>query len=243
MYKVLIVDDEEKARKNLRNVLVNHKDFTVSAEAENGKEALDRILSEQPDLVFLDVKMPQEDGFALLDNLLKLGIQNMAIVFLTAYDEFALKAIKYAVFDYILKPVDPEELEKTLNKFRAKKIFDNASGIVRLKEMLDSTNKIRFSTRTGYIFLLPRQIVYIKADGSYSKVHDTENKMYMVSRNLKEIEELIGTDTFIRVHKSYLINKQYLEAYIKDKRICLLKFGTEKIEIPVSFRYTRNISF
>ena len=158
MYKVLIVDDEEKARKNLRNVLVNHKDFVVSAEAENGKEALDRILSEHPDLVFLDVKMPQEDGFALLDNLLKLGIQNMTIVFLTAYDEFALKAIKYAVFDYLLKPVDPDEFGKTLNKFRANKVHDTGSGLVKLKELLDNTNKIRFNTKTGYIFLLPRQI-------------------------------------------------------------------------------------
>jgi two-component system, LytTR family, response regulator len=242
MYKVLIVDDESMARRNLANVLRQHHDFVIAAEADNAGDALKLFLSEKPDLVFLDIKMPQADGFSLLDNLAKLGISNTAIIFLTAFDEFALKAIKYAVFDYLLKPVDPEELEKTLNRFRAKKVHDNGAGLSKLKEMLDVGNKIKFSTKTGYIFLSTKQILYVKAEGSYSNVYDTDNQPHLVSRNLKELEDQLDTATFIRVHKSYLISKHYLISYDKKNRSCILTKENSKVTIPVSFRYAKNIS-
>jgi two-component system, LytTR family, response regulator len=242
MFKALIVDDESKARRNLANVLQSHTDFVIAAEADNTDDALKLLLSEKPDLVFLDIKMPQADGFSFLDNLIKLGVSNTAVIFLTAFDEYALKAIKYAVFDYLLKPVDPEELEKTLNRFRARKVQDTDTGLAKLREMLDIGNKIKFITRNGYIFLSSKQILYIKGEGSYSNVFDTDNQTHLVSRNLKEMEDQLDPATFIRVHKSYLISKHYLASYDKKNRSCTLVKENVTVTIPVSFRYAKNIS-
>lgn len=243
MYKVVIVDDEAKARQNISKALVTHDDIQIIGEADNYKDAYEIILASKPDIVFLDIKMPQEDGFALLDDLLKLGIGGLTIIFLTAYDEFAIKAIKYGVFDYLLKPVDPEDLKKTLDRYRAKKNNNNEDGMRKLMEMLDMGNKIKFITSTGYVYFLPRDIMYVCADGCYSKVFITDQNFHQVCRSLKEIEEQLMPWGFIRVHKSYLINKQHLIAYNKIKRSCTLKKDSISIDIPVSFRNAKNISF
>ncbi len=243
MYKVVIIDDEEKARRNITKVLELHDDIQIIGEADNCKDAYDIILVSKPDIIFLDIKMPQEDGFSLLDDLTKLGINDLAIIFLTAYDEFAIKAIKYGVFDYLLKPVDPEALKETLNRYRAKQNHANVDGMRKLMEMLDMGKKIKFITNTGYVYFLPRDIMYVIADGSYSKVYITDKNFHQICRSLKEIEEQLITWEFIRVHKSYLINKQYLTSYNKMKRCCTLTKDGISITIPVSFRNAKNISF
>jgi len=243
MYKVVIIDDEERARLNITKVLELHDDIKIIGEADNCKDAYDIILVNKPDIVFLDIKMPQEDGFSLLDYLTKLGINNLTIIFLTAYDEFAIKAIKYGVFDYLLKPVDTEALKETLNRYRAKQNHANVDGMRKLMEILDMGNKIKFITNTGYVYFLPRDIMYVCADGSYSKVFTTDKNFHQICRSLKEIEAQLTAWEFIRVHKSYLINKQHLIAYNKIKRSCTLKKDSISIDIPVSFRNAKNISF
>ncbi|HOY33452.1 MAG TPA: response regulator, partial [Bacteroidales bacterium] len=159
MHKVLIVDDEPKARQNIINSLKVHEDFIIVAEADNCDDAFKKILTEKPDIVFLDINMPQEDGFDLLDLLSKLGIENLSIIFLTAYNEYAIKAIKQGVFDYLLKPVDPEELKKTLDRYRLKKTNSFGEGAQRLKEYFRQGNKIKFNTNKGYIYFLPCDII------------------------------------------------------------------------------------
>jgi len=243
MYKVIIVDDEEKARRNVSKVLDMHDDIQIIGEADNGIGAYDIILARKPDIVFLDIKMPQEDGFSLLDDLFKLGVNDLTIIFLTAYDEFAIKAIKYGVFDYLLKPVDPDDLKKTLDRFRAKKNHTTEEGMRKLMEMLDMGSKIKFITSTGYAYFQPRDIMYVCADGSYSKVFLSGQNFHQICRSLKDSEEQLLPWGFIRVHKSYLINKQYLTAYNKLKRFCTLTKDGFSIDLPVSIRNAKNISF
>lgn len=243
MYKVLIVDDEEKARQNIANVLKLHKDFVIIGEAGNCEDAYNVILSEKPDIVFLDIKMPVADGFLLLDKLVKIGIiHELSVVFLTAYDEYALKAIKYGAMDYLLKPVDPVELKETLDRFKARKMHLTDDGLQKLYEMMNLNNKVKFTTQSGFVYLAVRDIIYVQADGSYSKIFESDSKFHHVSRNLKEIEKQLVSATFIRVHKSYLVNKEYITSYDKKSRNCTLTKNGFIINIPVSYRYVKHIS-
>jgi two-component system LytT family response regulator len=244
-YKVIIVDDEEPARRNLINALTKHNDFETIAQTSDVKEALSTICINKPDLVFLDIKMPEQDGFKLLDELIKLKYNGFDVIFLTAYSEFAIKAIKYGTFDYLLKPIDPEELEKTLNKYRAKKTngIQNETGYLeKLKDLFPKTNKIHITTKTGFIYLTIEQIVFIKGEGSYSIIHDNDNKTHTVCKNLQSLADEINDKSLIRVHKSYFINELYLSSFDKNKKICILKSNNHPQEIPVSNRLMKNLT-
>jgi len=242
-FKAVIVDDEEKARRNLVHALNDHDDIAVIAEADNAKAGCSIIINTDPNIVFLDIKMPQQDGFAMLDDLAKAGIKDFMIVFVTAYDEFALKALKYGAFDYLLKPVDPDELSATLNKLRVRASNEKGLRIDELKKIMETSRKIQFSTGKGYVYFSIDQIVLIEAEGSYSTIHTIDNQKYTVCKNLKANEEYIASDNFIRIHQSYLINRQYLFSFDKNKRLCRLVFPAGSKDIPVSHRYTKNISF
>ncbi len=244
-YKVIIVDDEEPARRNLANTLSKYSDIEIVAQAADAAEALSAIVSKRPDLVFLDIKMPQQDGFALLDELIKLKCNGFQVVFLTAYSEFAIKAIKYDVFDYILKPIAPDELDKTLTKFRIKKhdgSLNDIDYLDKLKHLFEKNNKIRFKTNTGFIYLQLEQIVYIKADKGYSDIYDTDNNKHTVCKTLQLLLDEINEKSLIKVHKSYALNALYLSSYNRIKKICILKSGNSTYEVPVSNRMECNLS-
>jgi two-component system, LytTR family, response regulator len=244
-YKVLIVDDEKASRENAIISLEKYQDFKIVGESDNVNDAITKIITSHPDLIFLDIKMPQKDGFKLIDELIKLKYYNYCIVFLTAYDEFAIKAIKYHVFDYLLKPIDPDELENTLNKFRIKQtqgFVAHTEDLTKLKEVLDRSDKIKLITTNGYIFLSPNQIVYVKSeDGSYCKLYDINGKSHLVCRYLQKIADEINHPALVRVHKGYIINKTYLEGYNKKTKFCNLKYPGGEVQIPVSYRMEHNL--
>lgn len=241
MIRTVIVDDESRARKNLFLLLEQQPDIQIVAEASNGDDAIVIISELHPDLVFLDIKMPQQSGFDILDKLLRLRINDFEVVFLTAYDEYAIKAIKYAAFDYLLKPIDEQELIESLIKFRAKdrSLLPNNSQL--LFNQLNICQKLRIKTKTGYEFLEVDDILFIEGDGSYSIVTMHNMVKHTVSKTIKDLNEDLPDSLFIRIHKTYLINKRYLKSLnIKDK-ICTLKHQENLIELPVSSRLVRNL--
>lgn len=219
MYKVIIVEDELLARNFLAGMFEeSFKDYKVIAKCASVAEAKEAISKEKPDLLMLDIEMPQGNGFDLLNQLEEI---NFHIVFTTAYDHYALKAIKFAALDYLLKPIDEDELQQTLKKFEALQV--NQSGVEgQLNELLQSIQsnskqeRIALPSDTGIDFVKISDIVRCESDNNYTRIFTINKEVYLVSKPLKEYEGLLSDHDFIRVHQSHLINFKMLKRYSKE---------------------------
>jgi two-component system LytT family response regulator len=178
----LLVDDEEKALDLLRKLLEDTQQFTEIQYANSAALAREQLKRFTPDLLFLDIKMPDMDGFAFLEELQK-EKRHIEVIFVTAYDQFALKALKNHAFDYLLKPVDRKELLDCIMQFKSRKqdtdLFDRLEKVIYGQK----ENKLRINTRTGYIFLDPSQILYCQADGNYTFI-DLGDRQHLCSMQL-----------------------------------------------------------
>jgi len=239
MYNVVLVDDEAKARKSLSLILAGYHDIRIVAEAADGQEAIDVISSLHPDVVFLDVKMPGMSGFDVLDRLYENGNRSIKVVFLTAYDEFAIKAIKYAAFDYLLKPVDTVELDETMKRIKSS-MADQKPDMMLLKQALDVSNKIRVKTSTGFEFIDCSQIVFVEGEGNYSIIVVSDLERHTVSKTLKEIHTFLP-DTFVRVHRKYIVNYNFAVSFRKTDFQVILKKNDQSFLLPVSIRMFRKL--
>ena len=231
--KAIIVDDEPKARSMLANLLKDHiKLVDVVAEAENIKEAVKLINKHQPELVFLDIEMPNENGFALFEYFEK---PNFATIFCTAYSEYALQAFEVSAADYLLKPLSINKLkdavEKAIKNIGQNTIAQNIN-ILRENITVKQLQKIGLPLSDGITFVKIDDIFYFEADGSYTHVI-TKNEKYLVSKKLKEFDDLLDSDQrFFRVHRSFLINISQIKKYCKKEGATLL-FENNKL-IPVA---------
>jgi two-component system LytT family response regulator len=241
MIRTIIVDDESHARKSLTLLLEQQPDVEIVAEASNGIEAIRVISDLRPDLVFLDVKMPQLSGFDVLDKLIHLGINNFEVVFLTAFDKFAIKAIKYAAFDYLMKPIDEQELLESLIKFRTKDRSKIAINTELLLKQLEPHKKLKINNSNGYEYVNIDDIVYVQGDGSYSIIMMQNNVSHTVCRTLKDIFEDLKVSYFVRIHKTYIINKQFLKCYNRTTKECTLVTDIKEYKLLVSSRLIKNI--
>ncbi len=233
--KTLIVDDESNSRDLLHTLLKNFEDIEVIAKAESAEIALNWITKSLPDLVFLDVQMPNKSGFDLLEDLKKLKITYPEIVFVTAYDQFALKAIKSSAFDFLLKPVDITELDKTIQKFKTKSLkSDFVKKIDMLYENLSQNKKIKFNTRHGFMALNPNEIVYCSADGSYTQVYLENSKLEIFTNHIGYLESILPITNFFRISRSQIINTKFLFSVIRKEKICILKDGENEIKLYIS---------
>jgi two-component system, LytTR family, response regulator len=217
MITAIIIDDETKGRLALREKLSSYcPQIKVLAEAGNGAEALMLIQHHHPQLIFLDIEMPRMSGFDMLNELPE---KNFHIIFTTAYDQYAIKAIKYAAFDYLLKPIDIEELKTAVAK------LDNAQNNQTKKqvELLNQhmqhpkkqVSKLAIPTLEGLVFYEIKDIVYLEANSNYTNIYLDNKAKITASKTLKELEELLPPDIFFRTHHSYLINLNYIKRYIK----------------------------
>ncbi|KAF5037313.1 Transcriptional regulatory protein BtsR [anaerobic digester metagenome] len=237
MLKVIIVDDEAKARKSLTMLLEKIGNVQIVDSVENAQDAIRSIATQHPDIVFLDVKMPGMSGFDMLDSIDRIVLREFDVVFLTAYDEFAIRAIKYSAFDYLLKPVDEAELRETIDRYLAN--VHPLQDYESLKSALNQNNKIKIRTSTGFDFINAMDVVYIEGDGNYSKFVLDQDDERTVSRTLKDISVDLPEE-FLRVHKKYFINRQYLISINRQEHECLLGKGNVTFRIPVSVRMMKH---
>jgi two-component system LytT family response regulator len=211
----ILVDDEPLNLDGLEKMINRYcPELTVAGKATSAQEALELIRSASPQIVFLDIQMPRENAFDLLDKLMPV---NFEIIFVTAFDNYALKAFRYSALDYLLKPVDMDELRTAVQKARTKLMEKDVN--MRLAGFLDQirersgSSRIALRTKEGLIFYPIKDILYCIAERAYTRFTFVNSKQLLVSGNLKEFESLLPEDTFCRVHDSYLINLDHVKKY------------------------------
>ena len=231
--KAIIIDDEKRARVSLSLLLQEYcPQVTIVAECENLPEGVKAIRKHQPDIVLLDIEMPGHSGLELLDFFDENEV-NFSIIFTTAYNEYALKAFKFSAVDYLLKPIIPEELAEAVERVaKQKQRFENFRAF---KENLqqETLTKIAVPSGNTLLFLDTDKIMYIKGEGAYSEVFCSDGSKQLVSRNLKNFEDILCSDSrFLGIHKSYIVNFNFVVAFNKsDGGSIELE---NKAQIPVS---------
>lgn len=213
MISSLIIDDEHDGLLAIRSMLGKYcPQIQIIDEASGVNDAFLKINEHQPELIFLDIKM--DDGTAF-DLLKKFSTINFKIIFVTAYDEYAIEAIKYSALDYLLKPVSPTQLIEAVDK------LSNLSRIETMEQQLQlllqektQREKIALPTADGLLFVKIKNILRCESDSSYTNFVLASGKKILVTRTMKEFEKLLPNNTFYRVHKSHLINIQYIDQYI-----------------------------
>lgn len=227
----IIIDDEQSARDNL-SYLVNKYclGITIVSEANNVDNAIVAIKKHEPDIVFLDIEMPQKNGFQLLEAFSEINFQ---VVFVTAYDKYAIKAFEVAALDYLLKPIDIDRLKEVGKKI--KNAIQSANNRLQLlKENTKFLNKIAVPYKSDYAILNIEDIICIEADRMYSIIYLKGAKKYITSKKLSYYENLLSENNrFTRVHRSWLLNTIHELSYSKKEK----KVGIEGFEIPVSKGY------
>ncbi|MEJ6736615.1 MAG: LytTR family DNA-binding domain-containing protein [Flavobacteriales bacterium] len=233
----VIIDDEQHARENLKLILADFcPDVNVVAEAESAKDARKIIEEHKPDLLFLDINMPNEDGFELLESIEN---KSFSVIFITAHNQFALKALKAGALDYIEKPIDIEDLQAAVSKITEK---ENAGvDFNMIKSLLSDYKKDRKSetiavpTLSGYEILKAEDIVHLEADESYTRIFLADGSKCISSMTIARYEKVLDSNTFFRVHKSHIINiKHHLKEFNRhDGNMAIMNTGDV---IPVARR-------
>jgi two-component system, LytTR family, response regulator len=234
--KALIIDDEAGNVLTLKKMIdiycPNVEIIDFAYEINTG---YDLIITKKPQLVFLDIEMPYGNGFDLLEKLMPI---NFEVIFITAYDNYAIKAFKYAAIDYILKPVNIEELETAVKKatqfIKGKLSQQNVELLLAtINTTNTSNNKIAIPTNKGLVFEQSENILYLEASQNYSKIYLTSGSTHLVSKGLGDFEEVLSNVTFFRVHKSYIININKISRYHNGRGgFVIMEDGTE-IEIAI----------
>ena len=218
MITTIIIDDEPKGRQALRQKLSTYcSNVQIMAEAANGKEALVLIQKHQPQLIFLDIEMPVMNGFEMLNAIVE---KNFHVIFTTAYDQYAIKAIRYAAFDYLLKPVDIEELITAVGKIsgntssteQEKKVDTLQHNLVVSKEL----NKIAIPTADGLLFFEIRNITHLEAHSNYTHIYFNNRMKLITAKTLKDFDDMLPSKMFFRTHQSHLINLSCIKKYSKE---------------------------
>jgi len=219
MLKGIIIDDEPYCCEILAAMLESEcPEVKIVGICNNGPGGLAAIKSHTPDVVFLDVEMPKMNGFEMLEQLSAL---NFHLIFTTSYDQYALKAIRFSAIDYLLKPIDREELrnavQKVKDRFQVPIPQQLEILIEKLRQPSNAINKIALPTMEGLQMIPIDSIVSCESDDNYTHFKLKNGKKLMVTRSLKEIEESLEQYSFIRVHRSYLVNLNEIEKYIKGE--------------------------
>lgn len=231
--KVIIIDDEPLARSIVKEYLQKHPQLEVVQECNDGFEGLKAIQQQQPDLVFLDIQMPKINGFEMLE----LIEQPPAVIFATAFDEFAIKAFEAHAVDYLLKPFNQERFDKAIAKWNEK---TQSSAEKQTQDLLETasqspTQNNRIVVKNGSkIKIIPvHEVQYLEAADDYVKVHTGEG-YFLKNKTMNHFEQVLDSQQFVRSHRSYIVNVQQItriDPYEKDNHVAVLRSG---IKVPVS---------
>ena len=229
--EAVIIEDEPEALNLLQSLLTVKGLARVTGSATDPFQAVGLISSLNPDIVFLDIKMPGKSGFDILDELNSKNIDHPFIVFTTAYDEYAIRAFEYAAFDYLLKPVEPGRLSETVQRCRERDIQKEKQKSLLLAE---SHKKLLFRNVSGFVIIEPDDIVYIEADGNYSIFHLESDKTETVTSLLHKIEDQLPGMKFFRISRSAIINTAFLKKINTRQLQCLLVKDQTEFRVDIS---------
>jgi len=242
--RTIIVEDEPEALDLLSGLIETTGLATVEASTDDPQEAVDLINRHEPDILFLDIQMPGMSGFDILNELRRMNTVNPHVVFTTAHDEYAIKAFDYAAFDYLLKPIDPDRLLETLQRFRqnvTKGAAENSVG------MYGNERILIFRGVTGVTFIDPADVVFITADGNYSNFNFISGRAETVTSLLGTVEMHLGKQ-FFRTGRSCIINTSYLSridmkqmqcVFIREDREYRCEISRDKVKLLVDHMKTR----
>lgn len=239
--KAIIVDDAPQIRKLLRLMLEElAPDIQIVGEGQNTEEAKELIEQHTPDLVFLDIEMPGKNGLQLVDEIVEKH-NSVYVVFITAFNQYAVQAFRLSALDYLLKPLKEKELLESLDKFRQRRHDKiSAQQFKSLSENLkiQKNNTITIPINYGYEYIVVNDVEYLEAEGAYTSIYLSSGKKKVVSKNLKYFEELLSSfEIFVKVHRSYIVNNQFVEVFHKEGRgVVEMKSGI-KIKLSRSFRH------
>ncbi|WP_040762360.1 LytR/AlgR family response regulator transcription factor [Spirosoma panaciterrae] len=232
MLKAILIDDEPDCVRLLAHELAVHcPQVQVIGQTTSSEDGLRLIQVLQPDVVFLDIEMPRLNGFQLLE---KLGSISFSLIFVTAYNEFAVKAFRFSALDYLLKPIDSEDLQEAVRKAERQQRID-ARQVDILRSQLHShqlADKIAVPYQQGIIFLPINEVIYCESDSNYTKVVATQNRHYLLTRTLREVQEVLEERNFLRVHRQYVINLDHIKLFMKGEGAYLVM--TNDVSIPVA---------
>jgi two-component system LytT family response regulator len=216
--RALIVDDEPLARTGVQQLIDPLDDVTIVGEATDGDEAVREIAAQEPDLVFLDVQMPEMSG---LEVVREMGVEDMPLtIFVTAYDQYALEAFEAHALDYLLKPIEEDRFDEAMERAReqlrraeADTLNQQLQGLLREyadEEDRDAIERFTVRSRDRIYFVDVEDVQWIESEGDYVALHDGEDA-HLVRKTMKKLEEQLASDQFLRVHRSYIVNADYIE--------------------------------
>lgn len=234
MIRAVLIDDEISNLENLRTLLEKHcPQVTITATAQNVSSAVEAIEKYLPDLVFLDIQMGEQKGFDVLELLPR---RNFEVIFVTAYDQYGIQAVKFAALDYLLKPVDIEELKIAVNKAGRKLATQIQTSqldflLQQLKKPETNVSKIALQMQSEIRYVALSEIIRCEADNTYTHFLLSTGEKILVSKPLKEYADLLRPSGFLRTHQSHLVNPKYVKSWLKEDGGILLLMSGEKIPI------------
>jgi two-component system LytT family response regulator len=237
MIKAVVIDDEKHSIETLKWKLENYcPQVEIIASFSDPVKGLEYLKNNTPDLLFLDIEMPMLNGFDILEELGEIAFD---VIFTTAYDDFGIQAIKFSALDYLLKPIQNQELKKAIEKFANRgtnKKISSTQLEVLFKNIKEEENgkpgKIALSTKESIEFVAPEDIIVCSSDSNYTLVHLSDGRKKLLSKTLKEFEEMLSALNFFRPHHSHLINLAHVKEYVRADGGYLVM--SNKMNIPVS---------
>jgi len=221
MITAILVDDDDNLRNGMKTLLARYApEIKIIGEADSVVTGTELLLQNQPQVAFLDIHLGDGSGFDLLEEVNRKGKLNSQIVFITAHEQYAIKAFRFSALDFLLKPVDPEELEKVIGKLKT--VLDKNDNVAHIdllleniRKKVDNFKRIALSTADGIHLFEVSDIIRCESEDNYTKFYIKNSKPILISKTLKEYEELLTEHGFERIHQSHLINLAYLKSYIK----------------------------
>jgi two-component system, LytTR family, response regulator len=239
MIRCILIDDESNSLEMMEWLLKTYcPQVTIEAMCNSAEVGIEAIHKYKPDVVFLDIEMPHMNGFDMLEQFDHLFFE---VVFCTAYDQFAIKAFKYSALNYLLKPVDPDDLKETIRRIEGKKAVPTREQIDLLLQNVKGANKstvarIALTTNDGMIFVSTQDIIYCEAESNYTNIVLAGGKKIMVSKVLKDIDEALAGPDFFRVHNSFLINVNRIRKFVRGEGGYVIMDNDANISISRSRR-------
>jgi len=231
-FKALVIDDEHLARKAIISLIRDYPDIELAGEADDAKQAAHLIDKHQPDLLFLDIQMPGKSGFDLLNEVSYRG----KVIFVTAYDEYALRAFEVNALDYLMKPISPERFKRAMDRLNEQ----DEQHAIPLKHDLRYDDRLFLLMGRHMVFLKISSIVYIQAEGDYTQIVTSEGKKGLVLKSMKEWSKRLPDSHFCRIHRSYIVNLDFVEEIEKEYNYDFsVKLKDTDKSLVMSRRYAR----